>query len=156
MTQELEVGANRSSTLGLPGPKSAVRARAWGSDDVGVDLRQYGRVERIRDYLFGHVVVDGQTHTRDLIVLPARVVANWWRREGHSLVLEDLAEVIDELPERLLVGAGATSQMRPDPGALEALRRRGIEVEVLATTKAVRRFAECDPARTAAALHLTC
>ncbi len=113
-------------------------------------------MERIRDYRFGHVVVDGQTHTRDVIVLPARVVANWWRREGHGLVLDDLAEVIDELPERLVVGAGATSQMRPDPGALEALRRRGIEVEVLPTTKAVRRFAECDPARTAAALHLTC
>jgi len=28
-------------------------------------------------------------------------------------VLDDLAEVIDELPERLVVGAGAASQMRP-------------------------------------------
>ena len=38
-----------------------------------------------------------------------RVVSNWWRRDGHSLVLEDLEEVLDELPERLIVGMGAQS-----------------------------------------------
>lgn len=38
-------------------------------------------------------------HSRDVILLPDRVVPEWWRKEGHSLVLEDLDEVIDELPE---------------------------------------------------------
>lgn len=113
-------------------------------------------MERIREYRFGHVVVDGETHTRDVIVLPARVVGDWWRKEGHGLVLEDLRDVVDELPERLVVGCGADSRMRPDPTTLETLRRRGIEVEVLPTPEAVRRFVECDPERTAAALHLTC
>ncbi len=111
---------------------------------------------RIEGYRFGHVVVDGETHTRDLIVLPGRVVGNWWRREGHALVLEDLAGVLDELPQRLVVGTGAVGRMRPDPGALRALRDRGVEVEVLPTAEAVRRYGELDPARTAAALHLTC
>jgi hypothetical protein len=46
--------------------------------------------------------------------------------------------------------------MRPDPAALRALRERGVEVEVLPTEEAVRRFGQLDPARTAAALHLTC
>ena len=113
-------------------------------------------MERIRDYRFGHVVVDGQAHTRDVIVLPTRVVGSWWRAQGHELVLEDLDDVIDELPERLVVGCGADARMRPDPATLDELRRRGIEVEVLPTAEAVRRFVECDPARTAAALHLTC
>src|ERR1035437_2416394 len=53
------------------------------------------------------MAVDGLEQTRDLIVLPDRVLTNWWRRDGHSLVLEDLAEVLDELPERLTVGIGA-------------------------------------------------
>jgi uncharacterized protein len=61
-------------------------------------------VERIRDYRFGHVVIDGEAHARDVIVLPSRVVANWWRKEGHSLVLDDLDDVIDELPGTLIVG----------------------------------------------------
>jgi hypothetical protein len=113
-------------------------------------------VERIRDYRFGHVVVDGEVHTRDVIVLPTRVVGNWWRADGHGLIMADLAQVVDELPERLVVGCGADSRMRPDPRALEALRGRGVEVEVLPTPEAVRRFGECDPERTAAALHLTC
>jgi hypothetical protein len=111
---------------------------------------------RIEGYEFGRVTVDGREEAKDVIVLPDRVVRGWWRREGHGLVLEDLAEVLDELPERLLVGTGAHAQLRPDPGALEALRARGIEVDVLPTGEAVARYGELDPRRTAAALHLTC
>ena len=80
----------------------------------------------------------------------------WWRRDGHSLVLEDLADVLDELPGRLVVGTGADGRMRPDPAALEQLRERGVEVEAMPTDEAVRRYEELDPRRTAAALHLTC
>ena len=111
---------------------------------------------RIEDYRFGRVVVDGREERRDVIVLPRRVVRAWRRRDGHRLVLADLAEVVDELPERLIVGTGAHGQMQPDPQALERLRARGIEVEALPTAEAVRRYAELDPRRTAAALHLTC
>ncbi len=113
-------------------------------------------VPRLSDYRFGHVVVDGREETRDLIVLPGRVVRDWWRSDGHALVPQDLDDVLDELPERLIVGIGAASQMRADPALLELLRDRGIEVECLPTERAVRRFAELDPARAAAALHLTC
>jgi hypothetical protein len=44
----------------------------------------------LQGYRFGRLTVDGHEHTRDLIVLPDRVVADWWRREGHSLAIEDL------------------------------------------------------------------
>ena len=111
---------------------------------------------RIEGYGFGHVVVDGEEQTRDLIVLPDRVLTDWWRADGHRLVLADLDDVIEELPERLLVGTGAYGQLRPDPEALEQLRERGVEVEALPTDEAVRRYRELDPDRTAAALHLTC
>ncbi len=107
-------------------------------------------------YGFGRVTIDGREETRDVIVLPERVVRSWWRREGHGLVLEDLADVLDELPERLLVGTGAYGRMRRDPGALEALRARGVDVEVLPTEEAVERYRQLDPRKTAAALHLTC
>jgi hypothetical protein len=111
---------------------------------------------RIEGYRFGRVVVDGREQTRDVIVLPRRVVSNWWRRDGHALVLEDLAGVLEELPERLVVGTGAVGRMRPDPDLLRQLKERGVEVEVLPTEQAVRRYGELDPERTAAALHLTC
>jgi hypothetical protein len=75
----------------------------------------------IESYGFGRVTIDGREETRDVIVLPDHVVRRWWRQDGHRLVLEDLVEVLDELPERLLIGTGAYRQMRPDPGTLEAL-----------------------------------
>ena len=111
---------------------------------------------RMEDYRFGHLVVDGKEQTRDVIVLPDRVVSDWWRAQGHRLALADLDAVVDELPERLLVGTGAYGQMRPDPEVLSELRQRGVEVEALPTDEAVRRYGELDPRRTAAALHLTC
>jgi hypothetical protein len=110
----------------------------------------------IDDYAFGRIVIDGDQHSRDVILLPDRVVAGWWRKDGHALVVEDLAEVIDDLPRTLVVGSGAYGRMRPDPTALEELERRGIEVEVLPTDEAVDRYRSLDPASTAAALHLTC
>jgi hypothetical protein len=111
---------------------------------------------KLEGYRFGHLVVDGEEQTRDLIVLPDRVVTNWWRADGHRLVLADLDDVVDELPEHLVVGTGAYAQMQPDPEAVERLRQRGVEVEALPTGEAVRRYGELDPRRTAAALHLTC
>jgi hypothetical protein len=110
----------------------------------------------LEGYRFGRLTVDGTEKTRDVIVLPERVVTNWWRKDGHRLVLEDLADVLDELPERFIVGTGADGRMEPDPDALERLRARGIEVEALPTAEAVERYAQLDPRRTAAALHLTC
>jgi hypothetical protein len=111
---------------------------------------------RIEGYRFGRVVIDGDEQTRDVIVLPDRVLTDWWRADGHRLVLTDLDGVVEDLPERLVVGTGACGQMRPDSEALSELRRRGVEVEALPTDEAVRRYGELDPRRTAAALHLTC
>jgi hypothetical protein len=113
-------------------------------------------MSRIEGYRFGRVQVDGVVQTRDIIVLPDRVVPNWWRKEGHALLLEDLADVLDDLPERLVVGCGADGRMRPDPACIKRLEERGVDVEVFRTDEAVRRYAGLDPSRTAAALHLTC
>src|SRR5919108_1382782 len=107
---------------------------------------------RLEDYSFGRIVVDGEEQTRDLIVLPGRVVTNWWRREGHSLAIEDFGEVEEELPEKLVLGTGAHGQLRPPSAVIEELERRGIDVEVLQTADAVRRYGELDERQTAAAL----
>jgi hypothetical protein len=110
---------------------------------------------RLADYSFGRLVVDGQEQTLDLIVLPQRVVTGWWRRDGHSLAMEDLDQVLDELPARLVLGVGAYGRLRPNPAVIAELERRGVEVECL-PTEAVRRYGELDERCTAAALHLTC
>ena len=108
---------------------------------------------RLERYSFGRVTVEGREHTHDVIVLPDKVVSDWWRRDGHSLAMEDLDQVLDELP---VLGVGAHSQLRPDPAVIAALERRGVHVECLPTDAAVRRYGELDERTTAAALHLTC
>jgi hypothetical protein len=91
-----------------------------------------------------------------VILLPNRTVSHWWRHRGHELVIEDLADVLPELPERLVIGTGMEGPLHADRGAREQLAARGVAVEVLPTPQAVRRYRELDPKRTAAALHLTC
>ena len=111
---------------------------------------------RIDHYEFDRIVVDGREETRDLIILPDRVVRNWWRHDGHALVLDDLAEILEELPAHLVVGTGADGRLRPDPDTIQQFQERGVTVEALPTGQAVRRFGQLDPAHAAAALHLTC
>jgi hypothetical protein len=89
------------------------------------------KMARIDEYQFGRIVVDGRERTKDLIILPERIVDNWWR-------------------------AGAYGRLNPDPGLLRDLKERGLNVEVLETGAAVDRYRESNPAATAAALHLTC
>jgi len=36
------------------------------------------------------IAVDGGEETNDLILLPDRVVRNWWRQDGHALGRDDL------------------------------------------------------------------
>jgi hypothetical protein len=77
---------------------------------------------RIDHYEFGRIIIDRGEETNDLIILPDRVVRNWWRQDGHALVLDDLVEVLDDLPSHLVVGTGAAGRMRPDPDTIQQLR----------------------------------
>jgi hypothetical protein len=36
------------------------------------------------------VIIDGQVHEQDIIILPDRVVGGWWRKERHALHPDDL------------------------------------------------------------------
>jgi hypothetical protein len=143
---------NSLDWLSQPRARARRTAAANGAACTAIVLA----MPKIDAYDFGRIVVDGVEQTQDVILLPGRVVPNWWRQDGHSLVLDDLAAVLDEIPERLIVGTGAHGRLRPDPHALERLRERGIEVEALPTGEAVRRYDALNPDRTAAALHLTC
>ena len=85
-----------------------MRAGRW------LDLWERG-MARVDHYEFGRVVVDGRQETSDLIVLPDRVVRHWWRHDGHALVPDDLAEVLDELPSRLVGAPAPTAACGPTP-----------------------------------------
>jgi len=112
---------------------------------------------RIEHYRFGTITVDGQRHTQDLIILPERVIAGWWRKEGHALHPDDLTTVFEAAPEVLIVGTGAYGMMRVTEETRLALEAAGIRLIAAPTAEAVETYNQLrEEARVAAALHLTC
>lgn len=112
---------------------------------------------QIDSYRFGHLVVDGQAHDRDAIILPDRVLGGWWRKEGHALHPDDLGAVLEAAPEVLVVGQGAYGRMRVTPEASRVLREAGIELVAQPTEQACQTYNRLREERpVAAALHLTC
>jgi hypothetical protein len=87
----------------------------------------------ITSYEFGKITIAGRAYTADVIIWPDRVRSNWWRKEGHSLCLEDLKDVLSDPPERLLVGRGYYGAMQVPEATRAALAERGIEVHAVET-----------------------
>ena len=111
----------------------------------------------IEGYRFGRIVVDGETYTNDLIILPGEILSGWWRKEGHSLHPEDLDAVFEAGPELLIVGQGANGRMQVPDETKQAIRERGIELIAQQTETACDTYNEMrDQRLVAAALHLTC
>ncbi|MBA7507357.1 hypothetical protein ES706_06076 [subsurface metagenome] len=111
----------------------------------------------IDSYQFGLIVINGKKYTSDVIIFPDSVTDNWWRRTGHQLCLDDIAEVLTENPEVLLVGTGASGLVKVLPEVRQVVDARGIELIVEATDKACHTYNQlCRSRRAVAALHLTC
>ncbi|MFW6115633.1 MAG: Mth938-like domain-containing protein [Chloroflexota bacterium] len=111
----------------------------------------------VESYNFGHMVVDGQEHTNDLILLPDRVIPNWWCDQGHRLSAGDLEQVVDAQPEVLVVGTGASGVMDVPAETRRAVEEAGIELHVARTGQAWKRYNQLQEERpTAGAFHLTC
>jgi len=111
----------------------------------------------IESYRFGYILIDGQAHDRDVIILPDQVIGGWWRKEGHVLHPEDLEAVFEAAPQVLVVGQGAYGKMRVTPETRKALSAAGIELVAAPTEKACQTYNTLQERRVvAAALHLTC
>ena len=111
----------------------------------------------IDSYQFGQIVINGKKYTSDVIIFSNSVTDNWWRRTGHQLCLDDIAEVITENPEVLVVGTGDSGLMRVLPEVRQGAEVQSIELIVEATDNACHTYNQlCRSRRAVAALHLTC
>jgi hypothetical protein len=111
----------------------------------------------IDSFRFGQVVIDGMAYSRDVIILPQRILPDWWRQEGHILHLADLDPVLEVSPGILIIGQGTFSRMRAAEDAVRGLQDAGIELIALPTKEACQRYNVLrESGDVAAALHLTC
>lgn len=113
----------------------------------------------IDSYVTGsHMTVGGVVHRQDLKIVARRVAANWWRREGHRLLIEDLDDVLAAAPAVLVVGTGFAGGMHVPQETREILLGHGIDVLAAVTPQAVADFNRLasEGKDVAGAFHLTC
>ncbi|MGD8244172.1 MAG: MTH938/NDUFAF3 family protein [Anaerolineae bacterium] len=114
-------------------------------------------IPQVESYTFGQMVVDDEEHTADLILLPDRVIPNWWRERGHRLSIQDLEAVLASRPEVLVVGTGAYDRMKVPQETRQRIQEAGIELRIAGTSEAWRLYNDLREKRpTAGAFHLTC
>lgn len=111
----------------------------------------------IESYTFGLIVVDGQRYSADLKIIGGQVLPDWWRREGHAVCEEDVADVIAAKPDVFVLGTGAYGIVKV-PRAFEMLMESlGIVLIAQPTAQAVETYNElCQTKNVAAGFHLTC
>jgi hypothetical protein len=111
----------------------------------------------IDSYQFGKVVINGKKYSSDVIIFPDKVIDNWWRNAVHELCLEDIAEVLKEKPEVLVVGTGASGLMKVLPKVEDTAQDQGIKLIAEPTDRACDTYNQmCHSQRLVAALHITC
>ena len=114
---------------------------------------------RVESYQFGKMKVDGHCYTKDLLLLPPRIVSPWWRKEGHQLNIADLEQVLMYHPQTLIVGTGASGGMKISSETQLYLETQSIQLVTLFTDEAwhcFNRLTVEEEGRIAAAFHLTC
>jgi hypothetical protein len=57
----------------------------------------------IDSYQFGRIVIDGVNHTKDIIIIGAKTLPNWWRKQSHLLFFRDIEIVLTVRPSVLVV-----------------------------------------------------
>ena len=120
-------------------------------------LFQRSRSMRIDSYQLGSVVINGTAYDSDCLILGESVRAGWWRKQGHSLQVEDLPTLLEHHPRVLIVGTGYSGVLKVEQEVERALQSRGIELVVARTEDACHEFNARGGGRgVVAALHLTC
>ena len=111
----------------------------------------------VDSYQFGQIEIGGKKYNSDAIVFPDRVKSDWWRKVGHELCLEDIAGVIAEGTEVLIIGTGASGLMKVLPEVKQSLEAQGVKLVVETTDRACNTYNQlCHSQRVVAALHITC
>ena len=112
----------------------------------------------IDSYRFGEMLVNGRSYTSDLIIFNDRIEDQWWRENGHMVMLQDLGDVITAGPEVLVVGRGKLGAMKIPEVTADAIEEAGIQLVDARTEEAVEVFNQIAGTGKAVvgAFHLTC
>ncbi len=111
----------------------------------------------VNAYSFGRITIEGQTYSSDIILFPDRVDSSWWRKEGHTLSLDDLKKISFDETDAFIVGTGFFGLMKVTEEVRKFMHEKGIQLFVDKTKEAGRKYNELAPhTKIIAVFHLTC
>ena len=113
----------------------------------------------IESYVSGRSMrVDGKTYTTDLKIIGDTVKDNWWRRDGHRLLSDDIVDILESRPDVLVVGTGYSGNLYIPANLRRDLAERGVRLLSERTAEAVELFNRHwnQEENVAGAFHLTC
>ena len=112
----------------------------------------------ITSYQFGSITIDGKRYDFDVKIVGGKVVPDWWRSQGHLLQVEDITDILAERPEVLVVGQGASGNMRLAADVEETLAKYSIRLIAENSGHAVDELNRLskEGVSVAGAFHLTC
>lgn len=111
----------------------------------------------IESYKFGEIKVCGGIYQNDVIIFPDHIDSTWWRKQGHSVDIDDIREVVKAEPEIIIFGTGQPGEMQVPEKTLNRLSEMHIETIVKPTEDACKEYNRISSQKkTIACLHLTC
>ncbi len=113
---------------------------------------------KIKSYEFGRIEIDGKVYKSDVIVYDDHVNSSWWRKEGHYLQVEDMVEILNVMPDVIIIGTGKFGTMKVSVDVKKELESRSIEFIYVNTNEACNRHNKISGSdkKVVTALHLTC
>jgi hypothetical protein len=112
----------------------------------------------IENYEFGSITINGKEYTSDVVVVPDKVMDDWWREEGHEIAPIDIEEVVDKGYRIMVIGTGMSSEVKVLSKTKELIESKGIELIVKNTAEAIKIYNKFEEqgADVVGLFHLTC
>ena len=104
-----------------------------------IQLETGGQANLIRNYEVGRIIVNQDSYTRSLVVLPGQLVADWPPQAFEELALAHLTVLVTLRPELVILGTGRRQRF-PRAELLAPLVEAGLGWEVMDTGAACRTY----------------
>ena len=90
-----------------------------------IQLETGGQANLIRNYAAGQIIVNQDSYTRSLVVLPGQIIADWPPQTFEELAVAHVAALVPLRPELVILGTGRRQRF-PRAELLAPLMEAGI------------------------------
>ncbi len=113
----------------------------------------------IEHYSFGKIVISGNEYRSDILITSSgKVIPDWYRKKGHSVMVEDIRPILDPAVKVLILGKGKPGFMKASAELKQYLQDQQIELIETSSSKAADHVNQLIKIQKpfAAGFHLTC